>query len=140
MLKTINKVKKKYNNPKAYVALLTVLIVGAIGISVTISLLLLGLASARTSFSTGQSAEAKSLTNACVEEALEQIRSSSSFASSSTIILDSGSCSYTVINTGGNNRTINASSTVGTLVRKATIYINQINPTINIASWQEVSD
>ncbi|MEI7451933.1 MAG: hypothetical protein WCK37_01870 [Candidatus Falkowbacteria bacterium] len=136
----VDKTKKCYNELNAYVALLSVLVVSAIGVAITASLLLLGLASSRTSFTVGQADQSKGLTNACTEEALEKIRESSSFTGSATITLGQGTCGYTVTNTGGTNRTIVASSTVGILVRKTTILINQIDPTINIVSWLEVSD
>lgn len=129
-----------YNKLNAYVTLLSVLIVGAIGISITVSLLLLGVGSSRTSFTGEQSGKAKSLSSACAEEALEKIRELETYAGSSNFSLNGGTCAYTVTNQGGANRAIIASSTVGTLTRKSRVIINQINPTIQIVSWQEVSD
>ncbi len=111
--------------------------VGAVGTAIALSLILLGNGSSRTSFALQQSAQAKGLANACAEEALEQIRGSTSFTGSGNLTLGQGTCSYTVTNTGGTNRTVTASGTVGTIIRKVSISITAIDPLIVVSSWQE---
>ncbi len=125
---------------RGFVTLMSVLVIGAVGIAITTSLILLGIGSSRTSFTVEQSDQAKSLVNACAEEALQQIRDSTSFTGSGNITAGQGSCSYTVTSQGGSNRTIAVSGTVGTVVRKAAISITELNPTIVIGSWQEVAN
>ncbi len=132
--------KNLCNNKGGYIALISVLIVGAVAIAVTTSMLLLGLGSSRTSFALEQSYQAKALANLCAEEALQQIRSSTSFSGTDNLSLGQGVCTYTVANTGGQNRSITAQGTVGTIVRKTSVNVNTINPKINVASWQEVAD
>jgi len=127
-------------NKKGYVALITVLITGAIGVAIATSLLLLGLGSSRTSFALEQSNQAKALANACSEEALQQIRDSTPFTGTGSLTLGQGTCGYTVVNDGGEIRTVTASGTVGTVVRKIKIIVNTINPAINLTSWQEAAD
>ncbi len=128
------------NYQRGYIALITVLVTGAVGVAITVSLLLLGLGSGRTSFSLEQSTQTKALANACVEEALEQIRDSTPFTGTGSLTLGQGTCAYTVTSQGGQNRTITASGTVGTIVRKVKIIIDKITPNINVTSWQEVAD
>jgi len=125
---------------KGYIALITVLVTGAVGVAITVSLILLGLGSSRTSFSLEQSNQAKALANACSEEALQQIRDSTPFTGTGNLTLGRGTCAYAVVNDGAQNRTVSASGTVGTVVRKVKITIDKINPSINITSWQEVAD
>lgn len=125
-------------NTKGYITLLSVLVVGAIGTAVTASLILLGLASSSNSFTYQQMHQAKSLANACAEEALEEIRGLSSFVGTGTLSLGLGACTYEVTNTGGESRLIKTSGTVGTAVRKTSITITAINPLIIISSWQEL--
>ncbi|MEW6617312.1 MAG: hypothetical protein AB1333_02740 [Patescibacteria group bacterium] len=120
-----------------YITLVSVLVAGAIGVAIAVSVILLGVGSSQTSFANEKSNQAKGLANACAEEALQQIHDSPSFASSGTLTLGQGTCGYSVTNGGGSNRTIISSSTVGTIVRKINIQINQISPTIQILSWQE---
>ncbi len=123
-----------------YIALISVLVVGAIGVAVATTLILLGLSSSKTSFSYEQSAKAKSLASTCAEEALEQIRSLSSFSGSGGLSLGVGACSYNVTIGGGESRIIDASGTVGNVVRKVKVLVAIINPAIVISSWQEVAD
>ncbi len=132
--------KLKIKNSNGFITLLSLLIVVATGIAITISLLLLGLGSSRTSFTIGQSSLAKALANACAEEALQQIRDSTPFTGNNNLTIGQGICNYTVTSQGGQNRTITASGTVGTITRKTKVIINKINPLIQIVSWQEVAD
>ena len=129
--------KKWYNNNGGYVTLISVLVVGAVGVAIALSLILLGAGSSRTSFALQQSMQAKGLANACAEEALEQIRESTPFTGSGNLTLGKGTCSYTVTNTGGTNRSVTTSGTVRTIMRKLTVTITAINPLIVISSWQE---
>ena len=116
------------------------LVVGAVGVAIALSLILLGNGSSRTSFALQQSAQAKGLANACAEEALEQIRESTAFTGSGNLTLGQGTCTYTVTSGGGQNRTIATSGTVGTILRKVSITISAINPLIVVTSWQEVAN
>lgn len=122
----------------AYVTLMSVLIVAALGSAISVSLLLLGLGTSRTSFSVEQSYQAKSIADACAEEGLQQIRSSTGFTGSGNITFTRGSCTYTVTNGGAQNRTVIATGTVGTVVRKVTVTIDTITPKLNVTSWLEL--
>lgn len=123
-----------------YITLLSTLFLVAIGGVVAGSLILLGLGFSKTSFALYQSNEAKALANACVEEALQKINDSNSFSGSATITLGDGTCTYTVTKLTGQNRTVTSSGTISTIIRKISISINAVNPSINITSWQEVAD
>jgi len=131
---------KDIKNEKGVLTLMSVLIVGAIGLSVGVSLLLLGLANSRTNLALQQSNQAKVLADACAEEALQQIRDLGSYVGSGVLTLGQGTCIYTVTNTGGTTRKITASATVGSVVRKNQITISAISPSVIISSWQEVAD
>jgi len=133
-------IKHKLQGNKGYITLISVLVVGAVGVAITTSLLLFGLGSSRSSFAAEQSAQARALAGACAEEALQQIRDSTPYTGSDSLSLGQGSCDYTVTNGGGQNRTIEATGTVGSVVRKVRVVIDTINPSINITSWQELAD
>lgn len=125
---------------KGFITLISVLVVGAVGVAITLSLIQLGLGSSRTSFAVEQSNQAKALTNSCAEEALQQIRDSVSFTGSGNLAIGQGTCVYTVANQGGSNRAISASGTVDSIIRKVSIIltVNAINSRITVTSWQEV--
>src|SRR3989344_5525655 len=133
--------KKCYNEQTdGFITLISVLVVGAVGIAITSSIVLLGIGSSRTSFAVEQSYQSKALANACAEEAMQQIRDSATFTGSGNLTLGQGACAYAVTSQGTQTRTITASGTAGTIIRKANIIINKINPLILVTSWQEVSD
>ncbi len=123
-----------------FITLVSTLVAGAVGLSVALSLILLGLGTSRTSFTVGRTAEARGLVNACAEEALQKIRESLSFSGTGGLTIGSGSCSYTVTIGVGENRHIDATGTADTVIRKLDIDLDQIKPTINITLWQEVAD
>ncbi len=89
-----------------YIALVTILVIGAVGAAVAVSVILLGLGSSRTSFALEQSNQAKALANACAEEALQQIRDSTPYTGTGDLTLGQGTCSYAVTTQGGQDRTI----------------------------------
>jgi hypothetical protein len=124
---------KKMTRKKGYVTLISVLIVGAVGIAIAVSLILLGLGSSRNSLVLQQSIQAKALANSCAEEALQILVDSPSFSGNGTLTIDNNACSYTVT-PGGFDTTVTASGTVGAIVRKINVIVNP-----NGVSWQEVS-
>lgn len=125
---------------RGYITLISVLVVGAVGVAIATSLLMLGSASSRTSFALVQSSQARALASACAEEALQQIRASTPYTGTGGLSLGSGSCSYTVTSQGGENRTVTASGTIGTITRKVRVIVNDIYPLLTVESWQELAD
>ena len=125
---------------QGYIVLITVLLIGAVGAAIAVSVIWLGLGRSKSSFALEQSNQAKALANACSEEALQQIRDVTAFTGTGSLTLGQGTCSYTVTLGIGENRTITSSGTVGTIIRKVNVIISAINPTITVTSWQEVAD
>lgn len=121
-----------------YIGLISVLIVAAVAVTVATTVIGLGMANSRSSFATVQSARAKGLANACAETALQKIRDFLPYSGNGTLTMGQGSCNYTVTKGVGQNRTIVAAGFVGTVVRRVSIGVTQINPVITIGSWQEV--
>lgn len=123
-----------------YVLLLSVLILSAVGAAITVSLLLLGLAASRTSFASARSIQARTLADACAEEALQQLRLSSSYLGSGNLTLGAGTCTYSVTDAGGGNRNITAAGTVGTVVRRISTSVTAYNPYLTLPNWQETAN
>jgi hypothetical protein len=121
-----------------YITLLSVLVVGAIGVAVATSLLVLGVSSSRSSFAYQQMYQAQELVQACAEEGLEQIRIASAYTGSGSVSAGQGVCTYSVTSQGGELRTLDATSTVGSVVRKTKVVLSAINPLLVVSSWQEV--
>ena len=131
---------KKIKSINGYITLMSVLIVSSIGVAITLSLVLLGLGSSKSSFSIERSAEARALANACSEQALQEIRNLTAYVGSGNLNLGQGACTYTVTDTGGETRLIMATGQVGSVIRKVKVTIDAINPQINILTWQELAD
>lgn len=131
---------KDGENKRGYITLVSVLVLGAAGLSITLSMLLLGIDASKHSLIYLNGNKALSMAEACAEEALEVIKENSSFAGSGNLTFGGGSCSYDVINTGGSTRSIASSGSIDTIVRRISIIIDAVEPEIHIASWQEVAD
>lgn len=132
--------KRYARNRGGYITLISVLVIGAVGIAIATSLILLGISFSRTSFAVEQSSQARALSNACAEEALQQIKDSPSYTGTSGLRAPGlGVCSYIVQSQGGQNRTIFSTGTVGNVVRKVKIVIVSVSPSITISTWQEVA-
>ena len=127
------------NHNKGFVALISILIASAVSVAVVTSVLLLGVGSSKTRLAVEQSSKARSLTDTCAEIALENIRENSSYSGSVSLSLGDGLCLFSVALTNG-IWTINASGTVGAIVRRAKVVVTSASPKINVSSWQEVAD
>ena len=145
-----------YEN-KGFITLMASLLVAAIELSISVSLLLLGLGASKTSFAIEQSYQANALSLACAETALQEIYDSmieaplpdpppdplppppTPFTGTGSLTLGQGSCSYSVTDTGGNARKITSTGTVGSVVKKNQITTSAVSPIV-ISSWQEVAD
>ena len=122
-----------------YIALLSVLIMGAAATAIALTLLATGTDAQRSGLVSQQSMRARWLANACTEEALQQIHDVTAYTGTNNLILNTGSCSYTVTSTGSATRIINATANLNSVVRKVTVYVTIGSSSISITSWQEVS-
>ena len=125
---------------RGYTTLLSVLILGAIGLAVSVFLILSGLGVSRSSLTVAESAQAFALANWCVEEALQNIHDANAYSGLHSYSFSTGNCSHQVIDGGGSNRTIQSIGTINSTVRKVRVTIDTINPSINVVLWQEVAD
>ena len=128
-----------HKSPSGFVTLISVLILGAVGMAVVVSLMLLGIDSSRTSLVLEQSLQARGLADACTETALQQIRTNNAFTGTATLTFGTGSCTYTVTNPGGTSRNIVVSGTVGTIIRRISVNLSAVSP-VTISLWQEVAN
>jgi hypothetical protein len=132
---------KRVQQHNGFVMLVSMLIVGAIGLGIGVTLLLLGLGTSRSSFTLVQSMQARSLANACAEESLEKLRESVYYTGNETKVFSTGTCQVQPITgTGNSNRTLETTGTVGPVVRKVKVVIQRVHPAPIITSWLEVPD
>ncbi len=124
---------------EGYIALLSTLVIGAVALSVTVAVLLMGTVSQQAILAEQRSVQARGLANACAEEALQQIHDNTTFTGTNSVTITGESCSYTVASTSSSTRTITTNCTIGSVVRKVQVYVTIASSSISITSWQEVS-
>ncbi|HOZ36404.1 MAG TPA: hypothetical protein PLR18_01060 [bacterium] len=123
-----------------YIILYSVIILGSVALATIVSLSYFLITESRSTSLYNQSLQARFLADSCAELGLLAIRDNLNFSGTNNFILEQGSCTYTVINSGGAVREIRAIATVEEVVRKVKAITNQLTPQIELASWQEVAD
>ncbi len=122
---------------RGYVALLTVLIVGALSLAVGTSLLLSGADASRAALVAQQAAQARNLASACAEDALQVAIDPTATTNVGTRALAAGNCRYEIITTSATERTIRSSGRVDDVVKYVTVYATIFPSSISVISWQE---
>ncbi|MBI4947970.1 hypothetical protein HY844_00190 [Candidatus Berkelbacteria bacterium] len=121
----------------AYITLISILIIGAVSLAITLSVLTFGIVSGQNTATSNSMFIAKGLADSCAEEALIQINLSPQYVGTETLTTGPNSCTYTVTDTGETAKLITSISTVGTIKRKVTVQVSAIIPNIIISSWVE---
>lgn len=130
--------KLKANN-KGFIALITVLIVLAIALTVGLGLGLLSISEAQMSLQKNQSSQAYYLANLCGEDALMELKNDEDYTGvSGWIDVENGSCNILVEDTGV-TWIVKVTATFFNQTKKIKIVVGDINPVMNINSWQEVA-
>lgn len=130
---------KKLKN--GFVALISILIIGAVVLVISIGLSLRSISETDMSLSQQQANNALSLANLCAEQALMKLESVLNYSGSETLNIDGNSCSILAITGSGNtNRIVTTQSAVGGYTRKVKVVVSQISPIMQISSWNEVAD
>ena len=130
--------KQKMN--EGYLALISVILIAAIGTAIMISVIASGISAIKTDFSLQQSGSARSLASSCAEEALQKILETGTTSSSGNLAVASGTCTYLITSTNGQNITINATGMLSTVTSKIKVVIATTTPAVTLSSWQEVAD
>jgi hypothetical protein len=125
---------------KGYIALISVLLISSIGIALMVAVIASGISATKTDYSLQQSGSARSIASSCAEEALEKIIETGTTSSNSSLVIGSGTCLYLITSKNGQNITINATGTLGTVFSKIKVVISTTSPSILLSSWEEVAD
>ena len=145
MISSINtrqKPRGRLTTAPGFVALITVLIVMALGVLLAVGLSLRSVDSGNTLVADLDGVRAHYAASYCAEYALDRLKNSSSYVGNAMRILDNGDTCFIFApgGSGNSNRTVRATSTVNGATKKIDIYINTIGPTMLISKWQEVAD
>lgn len=136
----------KFMNNKGYIALLSVLIISAVGSVVALSLLTVGASLGRTSFMLQKGHSAQALALACGNKALQIIRLSASYGGDETVYFGDDFCEILPITVVAGIYTIKTQGSVDPILRKNKIVVlrtedpDTLAVTMTLESWQEVAD
>lgn len=122
---------------KGFSTLFIVIILGGISLNLILAFSTSSLWSVRSSSLSKTSGQARSLVNACAEFALETLRENNNYLGTNSLMLNGNTCTYTVSDNGGINRSIMVMGTVGVIVRRLSVTIAASNPLV-VSSWQEL--
>ena len=126
---------------QGYIALISVILMSALGLGIMLSVIASGVNASRTDFSLQQSGAARSLASSCAEEALEKILETSTTSSSGNLTIGSGTCSYLIAATSsGQTIIISSTGVLGTVTSKIKVVLATTTPGITLSSWEEVAD
>lgn len=132
---------REKKNQRGYLTLVSVLVVGAVGVSIAVSILLLSTGAIQTSYTTTQSEQALGLAEACAEQALQSLRLDVDYAGSESISLGQGSCEILAIGGSGySDRTVKTTGTVDAITKKIEIEVAEVASPLVLTSWQELAD
>lgn len=131
---------KTTENQKGMVAILTIVIISASVLIMAISASLLGLGELDMGYTSQRGAEAFSIADGCVEEALRRIRLDEAYTSTdASLFINQGACIMNVIGDDVKTITVIASTTDG-YYKKIEVNISINDSVIVINSWKEKSN
>ena len=135
----------KPNQEMGYIALITVLIVLATVLVVSLGASFLGMSEGDMALMHNQSSASYFLANACAEEALLNLKNDASYQPSQpseTYVFDGGTCQifYPISGSGNRQRVIEVSGDVDGKIRKLRVKVLELSPNTIIQSWQEVAE
>ena len=125
---------------RGYIALLSVIALGAIGVAIMMGVILSAVNSTKTNIQVSQGSNARLVATACQEEALQTILETGTTSKTASLTIASGTCQYTISTSSGQTITIVATGTVGTLTSKIKVIVGTTSPSLILSSWQDVSD
>ena len=123
-----------------FVALISVIIVSAIVLSISIFVVLSNLNVSLSAFLVSQSEQARNLAKTCSEKAIFEILENSNYNGVNSYNFSQGSCDYEVINLTFNRKQINSTGQFRSIFRKDIVVIEVIDNNLNIISWQDNID
>lgn len=125
---------------QGFVTLLAVIILGAVGVLIVSSLLLISTLLAQNDLIKTSSEKSGAFAEACLENALEDIRETTAFTGNTSLTFPEGNCTCSVSDLGGERRRIETTGSSSNTVTRIRVTINKINPQIVIESREKVAD
>jgi len=127
--------------PKGFIALTSVIIIGAVALAVGIGVSLRSIDEANMSLAEEMSFRSQVAAEGCGEYALQKLKDSLNYSGNEIIIIGDQECEILEVEGNGNSdRIVKVESTISGYTKKIKIEIGKINPSIEIISWENVAD
>lgn len=131
----------KEHKKNGYIALITIVIISAIVLLITLSATHISLSQKLNIISQNQSNKSYYLAEACAHIAVTQLQIDDSYTGDEQIEVDGDYCTIEPITgSGNNNREIITSAAVGNYTRKIKVIIDQIRPSTETSYWGEFNE
>lgn len=128
----------RLRSQNGYIFLVSVIVIGAIAVASTLSLLLLGWAAEQNGQTHVRTNQALELANTCADRALMGLRDSVTYAGNQDVVLAYGTCKIYPAVGANNKRTICVEGTDTNTTRRLHITLSAIFPTVTVSKWDEV--
>lgn len=132
--------KRLYTNRDGFVALVSVLVLGAVGLDLAVSLLMLGLDTGRTALAYTQAVQASGLASACADAGLSELKAAVACEADGNLQFGSGTCEFTAAVGGGYACQLTATGTVENVVRHMQVNLSQVDPSLTVANWRQINN
>ena len=130
---------KQQNKPNGYIALMTLIMIGAIVLIAVIALTFMSVSQANFIVSHNKTVKNLYAANACANYAILQLQKNLNYAGNENLDLEGISCQVEAISGNGEKtRVIIVSSQVGNQLKKIKIELDQVKPVTIIKTWGEI--
>jgi type II secretory pathway component PulK len=126
-------------NNQGYIALVTVLIILAVGIIIGVTVSLNAVNEMQMGLSSNQSEQAFYVADACADEAILRLKRDASLTTINNLSIGNGSCIIQIENLGGNNRRVKVTGQVEDYYRLIEIEVT-VGSSWEVTSWKEVGE
>lgn len=137
---TLSSQGKQYRSRGGYIALISVLIAGALMLLIGVGSSLRGIDTLNAVSGEESSLRALLLGDACAEEALMRLKGDLAYSGNETIIVGGGeTCRiFSLSGVGNVDRLVTTQGIVNNYVRNVRVDIAQVNPSLTIRTWTTV--
>jgi|SRR3989344_8221103 len=121
-----------------FMALVTVVIIAAAALIMSLNSSLLGLGALEFGTSADGGGEAAASADACAEEALRHLRVNPSYTGDPSLSIGGGSCIIAVTDFGASGRQVTVTATQGDFMERVVVNVTLGTRALSVSNWQEL--
>lgn len=119
---------------------MSVLILSVIALSISVTLLAMGITATQNSLSLEDGSKASAFADACMEKALDSIRADNLYTGTVPLTFTDGECSAVVTDIAGNNKRIESIGTADNATQRLELETTQVYPQLIIDFRKNTED